>query len=153
MRNKIRNINIMWSIPVILLSNILLAVGLDKEHIGKLHYGTKKYSLYPAIKRNVPILINMSVYNPTVEQCDNNPYITAYGDTINPNEPQRWVASSRDLGLKHNDTIVITSKVCPYLNGEWIVKDRSGGTRYIDILISNPNKVIINGSWKAYLTK
>lgn len=62
-------------------------------------------------------------------QCDSNPYSTADGSTIDPNNPQRWVALSRDLLFRwggpfhYGDSIEIYSNKFPHLDGFYEVHD------------------------------
>jgi len=62
-------------------------------------------------------------------QCDSNPFTTADGSVIDPNNPQRWVALSRDLlhrwggEFHYGDTIEIYSKEHPNVNGYWVAHD------------------------------
>lgn len=73
--------------------------------------------------------VTATKYNPTVEQCDKDPLVTADGSKINLNKLKigeiKWVAISRDLlrgGYNYGDTIVIVSD--NELNGkEFIIKD------------------------------
>lgn len=57
---------------------------------------------------------------------------TASGDRINPEKVKsgehRWIAISRDLKRKFKigDTVIIISKYCPELNGEWVILDYMG---------------------------
>lgn len=67
-------------------------------------------------------------YNPVVEQCDDNPLITADNskiclDKLNKHD-LKWIAVSRDLLsiFNYGDTVVIDSEN-HRLNGEWIVHD------------------------------
>lgn len=83
-----------------------------------------------------------TTYQPTKEQCDDNPYKTADGSIINPDKYQKWVALSRDLicdperrelfpndslhwrgDFHFGDTIEIYSEKNPNLNGPWVVHD------------------------------
>lgn len=54
---------------------------------------------------------------------------TASGDKINPEKVRtgehRWIAISKDLKkqFKIGDTVIIISKYCPELNGEWVILD------------------------------
>jgi hypothetical protein len=82
-----------------------------------------------------------TTYQPTVAQCDSDPYTTADGSRINPNNMQKWVALSRDLiyceerqkifkdtthwrGLySFGDTIIVWSEKHPQINGEYAVHD------------------------------
>ena len=55
----------------------------------------------------------ITVYNPTNNQCDSEPLITASQDTINLNEfPTNWIALSQELiksgDFKYGDSILVT---------------------------------------------
>jgi len=106
-------------------------------------YGLKKhYEPQPLPKANIleifaPVvtesdtihLKRATTYWCTESQCDGNPYSTADGSIINPQNPQRWVALSRDLLYRwggpfhYGDTIEIYSNKFPHLDGEYVVHD------------------------------
>jgi hypothetical protein len=89
------------------------------------------------------IIERATFYNPTINQCDSNPFITADGsliDTVKLNKGKlRWVALDQksiynkykarlnpgyfEGFLRFNDTIEVFSKEFPEVNGCWIVKD------------------------------
>lgn len=52
-------------------------------------------------KKNIPTIncktVKMSAYNPTVAQCDMDPFIMAWGNRITPHNINKIVAVSRDL--------------------------------------------------------
>ena len=85
-------------------------------------------------------------YNPTVNQCDSNPLITADGSKINLDKLKkkqiRWIAVSRDLldHYKYGDKVLVRSNN-KVLNGVWIVKDTMNKRhkRRIDILTHEKN--------------
>jgi 3D (Asp-Asp-Asp) domain-containing protein len=55
-----------------------------------------------------PIKVNATAYNSVVSQTNNNPNITAFGDSVKPG--MKYIAVSSDLyrlGLKHNTPIKI----------------------------------------------
>ena len=106
-----------------------------------------------------------TTYQPTVEQCDDNPLSTADGSIINPellsNKDLHWVALSADLiwdeyrqslysdttlwrgDFKFGDTITVYSKKFPNIDGDWVVRDVMS-IRYrmsIDFLIDKKNNV------------
>lgn len=70
-----------------------------------------------------------TTYQATESQCDPDPFTTADGSKINPNDYQNWVALSRDLlsrwggPFNYGDTLDIYSKDHPKLNEEWVVHD------------------------------
>ncbi len=61
-----------------------------------------------------------TAYNSLAYQTDDNPFITAFGDSLKPG--LRYIAVSRDLlrlGLKHNTLVEVEG-----LEGTYIVKDK-----------------------------
>jgi 3D (Asp-Asp-Asp) domain-containing protein len=96
----------------------------------------------------------ITMYNPEVKQCDATPFKTADGSTIDPKNPQRWVALSRDL-LKifpYGSKIMLKSKNAPIINGEYEVHD-TGIKNGVDILIANPNVCRLEGCWDGEIYK
>jgi 3D (Asp-Asp-Asp) domain-containing protein len=66
------------------------------------------------------IEVTATAYNSLAYQTDNNPFITAFGDSLKPG--MRYIAVSRDLlkqGLKHNTLVKVEG-----LNGTYLVKDK-----------------------------
>ena len=61
--------------------------------------------------------VTITVYNPTVKQCDDTPLVTADNTIINPLHPKRMVGLSRDLlnKYKYNTCICLTIPEAPYL--------------------------------------
>lgn len=71
--------------------------------------------------------VTATAYNSVVNQTSQNPYITAFGDSLIPG--LNYIAVSRDLldkGLKHNTLVHIDG-----LDGEYVVKDKMN-KRYKD---------------------
>jgi hypothetical protein len=78
------------------------------------------------------VLNGLTVYNPTVKQCDKSPLITASNSKIDQqklrNQEIRWMALSRDLLKRWNgkfhygDTVLLTSGDAS-IDGFWIIKD------------------------------
>ncbi len=70
--------------------------------------------------------VTATVYQATVEQCDNDPYITAFGYHIDPEDAlsHRYVAISRDLEqyLSAGDSVMVTGT--GIYDGKWVVADR-----------------------------
>ncbi|MFA6066854.1 MAG: hypothetical protein WC707_06760 [Candidatus Babeliaceae bacterium] len=100
----------------------------------------------------VPVAIfpvNITVYHPTAAECGSDKGITATGDTINPKNPQRWVAvGSNYFSYLKNRSVTLHCNPCPLVNGTWTVKDNSGKiSSLIEILIPNPDQVTFGGSW------
>lgn len=96
--------------------------------------------------------VRATVYNPTKEQCGNNPWVTSSGERIDKNHLQsgrlKWVALSSDL-LK---SIPIGSKIRvidpPHkkLSGIWTVKDKCGIKNTVDFLRPWPDTL---GLWNV----
>lgn len=96
--------------------------------------------------------VTATVYNPTREQCDSDPLITADNSkiclkTLNSGN-LRWIAVSRDLKkhYKYGSKVYLESKSNPKINGVWIVHDTMH-PRYknrIDLLM--PENITL-GKW------
>ena len=84
--------------------------------------------VYIEEKETPVIQVTVTKYNPTVEQCDSDPLITADGsyiDTLKLNEGKlKWIAISRDLReiFHYGDTVVILTD-SGEIDGEYIVHD------------------------------
>lgn len=93
------------------------------------------------------IMVTATIYNALPEQTDSDPLITASLKQIDPNNPQRWIAVSRDL---EELGITLGSKVCidnaGEMNGEWVVEDRMNKRwrRRIDFLVHDSIRL---GKW------
>ena len=64
--------------------------------------------------------VKATAYNSTVTQTNENPHVTAFGDSLIPGK--KYIAVSRDLerlGLSHNTPVKIEG-----LEGTYLVKDR-----------------------------
>ena len=96
---------------------------------------------------NGQIMVTATVYNAVPDQTDSDPLITASLKQIYPNNPQRWIAVSRDL---EELGITLGSKVCidnaGEMNGEWVVEDRMNRRwrRRIDFLVHDSIRL---GKW------
>lgn len=96
---------------------------------------------------NGQILVTATVYNAVPEQTDSDPLITASLKEIDPDNPQRWIAVSRDL---EELGVTLGSKVCidnaGEMNGEWVVEDRMNKRwrRRIDFLVHDSIRL---GKW------
>ncbi|MCX7548088.1 hypothetical protein OS188_09000 [Xanthomarina sp. F1114] len=67
-----------------------------------------------------PLKVTATAYNSLAYQTDNNPQITAFGDSLKPGK--KYIAVSRDLealGLSHNTPVTIEG-----LKGIYLVKDK-----------------------------
>jgi len=93
------------------------------------------------------IMVTATIYNAVPEQTDSDPLITASLKEIDPNNPQRWIAVSRDL---EELGITLGSVVCidnaGKMNGEWAVEDRMNKRwrRRIDFLVHDSIRL---GKW------
>jgi 3D (Asp-Asp-Asp) domain-containing protein len=101
------------------------------------------------------IPITVTIYHPTIKQCDASPLITADGSKINSKQPQRWCGVSRDLFkiFKYNDTINVNMPLNPIMSGDYIIHDCGAKRliRHVDILIANPTVCNIQGKWKGFI--
>lgn len=86
--------------------------------------------------------VTASRYNPVVEQCDDDPLLTADNSEIDLKKLKqgklKWIAVSRDLLEKYNygDTVEVYSYDDPSINGIYIIHDtmHPRWTNRIDIL-------------------
>lgn len=96
--------------------------------------------------------VTATIYNPTREQCDSDPLVTADNSkiclkTLNSGN-LRWIAVSRDLKkhYKYGSKVYLESKSNPKINGVWEVHDIMH-PRYknrIDLLMP---KSVKKGKW------
>lgn len=102
---------------------------------------------------SIPVYV--TIYRPTVQECDNQPFETADGSIINPNKPQRWCGASRDIVniIGYGNKITIHIPLAPILSGEYWLHDTDNGrsVRHIDILVANPDVCCIRGKWQGYI--
>lgn len=74
-------------------------------------------------------LVTVTRYNPVIDQCDEDPLITADNSEIDlrklKNEELRWVAVSRDLlgEFSYGDTIKLTCQNDSSINGTYTIHD------------------------------
>lgn len=100
----------------------------------------------------VPVTI--TTYNPTVDQCDNTPLLTANGTWIDKEHPERFIAVSRDLYVVLREKwVVLNCPLAPIINGNWKVVDTMNSrlTKTVDILIANPDKIHLGFCLKGFL--
>jgi len=91
----------------------------------------ERYTRFMNFKPGV-VLDALTVYNPTVQQCDATPLITASNSFIDTtalrSQQFRWLALSRDLlklwggTFSYGDTVLVMAND-PAIDGLWIVKD------------------------------
>jgi 3D (Asp-Asp-Asp) domain-containing protein len=84
-------------------------------------------TIFFSCKKDVPskfewrtIEVTATAYNSLAYQTDDNPLITAFGDSLKPG--MKYIAVSRDLlrqGLKHNTLVKVEG-----LEGTYLVKDK-----------------------------
>ena len=77
-------------------------------------------------------LEKLTIYNPTTDQCDADPFVTASNQKINPGKLRsgaiRWMAVSRDMlkrwggNLNYGDTVMIYTGDSA-IDGEWVIQD------------------------------
>lgn len=96
---------------------------------------------------NGQVFVTATVYNAVPSQTDSDPLITASLKEINPDNPQRWIAVSRDLeqmGVNMGDTICVEN--AGPMNGQWVVEDRMNRRwrKRIDFLVHDSIKL---GKW------
>lgn len=93
-----------------------------------------------AITHDLPELVSLdsfrleklTIYNPSLEQCDGDPFITASNMRINPVKLHqgsiRWMALSRNMlkrwggHFDYGDTVIVHAGD-PAIDGEWIIQD------------------------------
>lgn len=157
-----KRINLLTTFVVILVAIIIVLVTYNIAIYYKSDNKRTNFVLKKALQKTNFSTINadtlcfetrVTVYNPTVEQCNSQPFITADGSHINPEKPQRWIAVTQKW-LKHfpyGSTVYLEIPDAPYLNGEWEVHDT--GCKGVDILISNPTKCKVMGCWQGKIFK
>ena len=103
------------------------------------------------------VLDVLTVYNPTVRQCDRTPLVTASNSKIDKvklgNQELRWMALSRNLLKRWNgkfhygDTVMVNSGD-PTIDGFWIIKDTMNKRykNYGDLLFHSDIRSL--GKWR-----
>ena len=96
------------------------------------------------VPENVPEYVTVTVYQPTVFQCDSDPDVLADGTKIDVYQAgeYRYCALSRDLlkrwggNIAYGDTLLIEG--VGHFSGKWVVKDtmNSRWTNRVDLLTS-----------------
>lgn len=101
------------------------------------------------------IPVTITIYNCVSSQTDASPMETADGSIIDPDNPERWCAVSRDLlnYFSYGDTITLFIPQVPYIASEWVVHDTMNKrlTKTVDLLISNNTVCLIEGRWAGYI--
>lgn len=89
--------------------------------------------------------VTATVYQAVPEQCNNDPYVTAFGYHIDPEAPlkHRYVAISRDLEdwLSAGDSVEVSGT--GIYDGKWIVADRMNKRwkMKIDLLVNEDSYI------------
>lgn len=126
---------------------------VNTAYAGKINSFSRKFYIQTETRT---VLEGLTVYNPTVRQCDRTPLVTASNARIDTrklqNQQIRWMALSRDLLKRWNgkfhygDTVLLTSGD-PAIDGYWVIKD-SMNKRYKnhgDLLFDSQVRVL--GKW------
>ena len=103
--------------------------------------------LVPATYDPIAVLVEITAYNPVVEQTDETPFIMASGKTVYQGAVALSRDLERDLGLKFGDTIEIDGI------GRFMFEDRMHRRwkRRVDILLFSPEKARRFGVRKSFL--
>ena len=103
--------------------------------------------LIPATYDPIAVLVDVTAYNPVMEQTDETPLIMASGKTVYQGAVALSRDLERDLGLKFGDTIEIDGF------GQFMFEDRMNRrwTRRVDILLFSPEKARQFGVRKSFL--
>lgn len=123
---------LIWMMIFVIFILLLCGYAL-KKHYEPTPEPTANYlTIFRPLNRVQSDTINLTratTYWCDTTQCDSNPFSTADGSIINPYNPQRWVALSRDLlhrwggEFHYGDTIEFYSVKHPQINGLWVVHD------------------------------
>ena len=99
------------------------------NHSQKINRASRRFYIQTEARA---VLDALTVYNPTVNQCDRTPLVTASNSTIDKiklsNREIRWMALSRNLLKRWNgkfhygDTVMVNSGDAS-IDGFWIIKD------------------------------
>ena len=97
-------------------------------------------------------IVTVTVYNACESQCDDDPFITADGSVIDPEDIENlnWIAVSQDLlmkGLNYGDVVELICPSDPSINGFYEIHDcmNKRYTNYVDILVPEHIKT---GKWE-----
>lgn len=122
-----------------ILINIMVILFLTMIIGGSIYWEEPKEKYYTPIKEEIVmeeiqeeddwVVVTATVYNPTEDQCDSDPLITADNSYIDldllKEKKIRWIAVSRDLrkDFKYGDEVVIECDHDPSINGIYEVRD------------------------------
>ncbi len=146
-------------VPFIILPLLCWGVARGSEKESKqLPDTTATSTLLPSVEENVEekeeasryLYVRGTVYNPTKEQCGDNPGVTADGKEINHEHlvsgKLRWCAVSKDLlqHMNYGDKIFVHHED-KRIAGVWEVHDLCGIRNTVDFLKPWPDTL---GLWK-----
>ena len=124
------------------------------DYVGEINSISRKFYVQTGARA---VLKCLTVYNPTVKQCDRTPLVTACNSKIDENKLRdqqiRWMALSRNLlkrwnGQFHYGDTVLLNSGDPAIDGFWIIKDTMNKRykNYGDLLFDSD--VRIHGKWR-----
>lgn len=140
MFNDKNNIKIMEKAEKILI-NVMVILFLTMIIGGSIYWEEPKERYYTPIKKEIVekeeeiqkddnwVIVTATVYNPTEDQCDSDPLITADNSYIDldllKEKKIKWIAVSRDLrkDFKYGDEVMIECDHDPSINGIYKVRD------------------------------
>lgn len=122
-----------------ILINVMVILFLTMIIGGSIYWEEPKEKYYTPIEEEIVIeeeiqeedwvVVTATVYNPTEDQCDSDPLITADNSYIDldllKEKKIRWIAVSRDLrkDFKYGDEVMIECDHDPSINGIYEVRD------------------------------
>jgi len=124
------------------------------DHAQKINYTFRRFYIQTDAR---VVLDALTVYNPTVRQCDRTPLVTASNSKIDKiklgNQELRWMALSRNLLKRWNgkfhygDTVMVSSGDAS-IDGFWVIKDTMNKRykNYGDLLFHSD--VRSRGKWR-----
>lgn len=123
----------------ILINNVMVILFLTMIIGGSIYWDGPKEKYYTPIEEEIVmeeiqeeddwVVVTATVYNPTEDQCDSDPLITADNSYIDldllKEKKIRWIAVSRDLrkDFKYGDEVMIECDHDPSINGIYEVRD------------------------------
>jgi hypothetical protein len=124
------------------------------DYAGEINSISRKFYVQTGARA---VLKCLTVYNPTVKQCDRTPLVTACNSKIDESKLRdqqiRWMALSRNLlkrwnGQFHYGDTVLVNSGDPAIDGFWIIKDTMNKRykNYGDLLFDSD--VRIHGKWR-----
>lgn len=128
-----------WTIAIVILI-IAFVAWMGHNRV----YETKHK--YVPVKKDT-IVVTVTSYQPTAEQCDSQPFLTAFMELVPQDYSNiKWVAVSQDLLDNHvnkNDTIILFTEKDNVMIGKYKVSDKMNSRKYksVDILQDKPLKM------------